>query len=91
MEQLGNKTRREILQLGQEVCRVPTGILTTLGELLEDRHLNERKFWQTLMFNGRELKVPGSSFRYVGQAQPSQPNPGELVDATTLAATLALE
>lgn len=89
LEQLGNKTRREVLELGQEVCRVPTGILATVAELLEDRHLNERKFWQTIMHDDRELKIPGSSFRYVGQNQPPQPNPNASVDATLLANTLS--
>jgi crotonobetainyl-CoA:carnitine CoA-transferase CaiB-like acyl-CoA transferase len=84
LEQLGNKTRREILDLGQEVCRVPTGILTSIRELLDDRHLQERNFWQTLRFDGRELKVPGSPFRFVGEDQPPQANPRGQVDVETL-------
>lgn len=89
IEQFGNKTRREVLELGQQVCRMPTGILTTLTELLEDQHLNERKFWQTLDFDGRELKVPGSAFRYVGENPPLQSNPRTSVDATVFATALA--
>ncbi len=89
IEQLGNKTRRELLDLGQEVCRMPTGILTTLPELLEDPHLSERNFWQTLTVNGRELKVPGSSFRYVGQNPPSEPSPSASLDATRFATALS--
>jgi|TARA_Y100000310_G_scaffold343786_1_gene453017 crotonobetainyl-CoA:carnitine CoA-transferase CaiB-like acyl-CoA transferase len=81
MEQLGDKTRREVLDLGQEVCRMPTGILTTLDELLQDPHLEERDFWQTIAVDGRELKVPGSAFRYVGESPPAQPKPKAPVDA----------
>ncbi len=90
-EQLGGRTRREILELGQRVARVPTGILTTPGELLEDPHLNERNFWQTLTVDGRVLKIPGSSFRYVGEQQPSQPNPNGQVEPASLLEELGLE
>ncbi|HJP49891.1 MAG TPA: CoA transferase [Pseudomonadales bacterium] len=85
IEQLGNKTRREILDLGQRVCRVPTGILMTIPELLEDQHLHERSFWQTITFNGQALKIPGSSFRYVGEDQPPQAAPSLQMDAASLA------
>ena len=71
---LGDKSREEILELGQRVCRVPTGILASPKELMADAHLNARNFWQTLKYGDRVLKVPGSSFRYVGETQPPQPN-----------------
>lgn len=70
---LGNKSRAEILELGQRICRVPTGILASPKELMADTHLNARNFWQTLEHGGRVLKIPGSSFRYVGETQPPQP------------------
>ncbi len=86
IEQFSHLTRREILDLGQEKYRVPTGILTTIRELLDDRHLAERDFWQSISVDGRELKVPGSSFRYVGEAQPAQAGMAERHDAATVLA-----
>ena len=83
-ESLGGKTRADLLELGQRVCRVPTGILATPSELMNDAHLLERGFWQTLEHDGRALTVPGSAFRYVGEPQPPQPDPAPPVDAAAL-------
>ena len=79
IETFGEKTRAELMELGQVTCRVPTGILNTLDELLHDPHLAERKFWQGLDAGGRALKVPGSAFTFVGEGQPRQPQaePGQ--------------
>ncbi|MBS03794.1 MAG: hypothetical protein CMQ24_13950 [Gammaproteobacteria bacterium] len=75
MEELGDKTRAELMELGQVTCRVPTGILNTLDELLEDPHLRERNFWQPMAAGGRTLKMAGSAFTFMGEGQPAQPAP----------------
>ena len=53
---------------------------------MNDPHLSERGFWQTLDFDGTELTVPGSAFRYVGEAQPAQAGPEAPTDAESLSA-----
>ncbi|MFV2089797.1 MAG: CoA transferase [Pseudomonadales bacterium] len=57
--QLGDKTRAEIMRLGEE-ARVPTGILQELPEVLADKHLAEREFF--LDVDG--TRVPDIAFRY---------------------------
>ncbi len=85
-ERLGERTRAEILELGQVEFRVPTGTLMSPDELLRDPHLVERGFFQTLVDGESQWQVPGSAFRYVGEEPPAQPatvarfDPGE-VDA----------
>jgi len=73
LEALGSWTRERILRDGQETWRVPIGAAASLAELLEDRHLVERGFWQSLGSTG--LKTAGSPFRFVGQAAPAEPSP----------------
>lgn len=85
IETFGNKTRAELMELGQITCRVPTGVLSTLDELLSDPHLAERRFWQRLDADGRGLKVPGSAFTFVGEGQPTQPQaepPQQITEVT---------
>jgi crotonobetainyl-CoA:carnitine CoA-transferase CaiB-like acyl-CoA transferase len=87
-EELGPKSRAELMELGQVKCRMPTGVLSTLRELLDDPHLTARDFWQTLDAGDLQLKTPGSPFRFVGEAMPSPGTPRPPVDATEwLAAT----
>ena len=83
-ERLGGKTRAEVLELGQRVFRVPTGILASPAELMADPHLLEREFWQSMDYDGGKLTVPGSAFRYVGEAQPAQASPTPNVEASVL-------
>jgi crotonobetainyl-CoA:carnitine CoA-transferase CaiB-like acyl-CoA transferase len=61
VEQLGSRTRLEIMELGEQ-ARVPTGILQEISEVLADKHLHERKF--LLDVNG--VKVPDIAYRYLG-------------------------
>ncbi len=83
-EVLGDKTRAEILELGQVTCRVPTGVASTLPELLADPHLAARGYWQTLAVNGQRLKVPGSAFQFVGEGQPAQGQMQPVIPAADL-------
>ncbi len=81
MEELGDKTRAELMELGQLTCRVPTGVLNTLGELLDDPHLRERNFWQSLNHEGRSFKTAGSAFTFMGEGHPEEPSPLPAVTA----------
>jgi len=58
IERLSGRTRAEIMQLGEQ-SRVPTGILQTLPEVLNDRHLAAREFF--LDVDG--IRVPDVAYR----------------------------
>ncbi|MDA1002522.1 MAG: CoA transferase, partial [Chloroflexi bacterium] len=69
---LGGLTRRELFTEGQETWRVPVGHAAQLGELLDDRHLAHRAFFETLEgergADGAAVRAPGSPFRLSGAA-----------------------
>ena len=73
IDALGSWPRERILREGQETWRVPIGAAATLGEMLEDRHLVEREFWQPL--GGTGLRTAGTPFRFVGEAVPEERQP----------------
>ena len=58
-------TMAELLELGQRVSRVPTGIALSIGEVLDDPHLAARDFWRRLTTaDGREVRAPRVPFQY---------------------------
>ncbi len=63
-----DKTKAEMLEMGQREFRVPTGIVFTLEEVLADPHLRERGVWQPVTLpDGSEVESLSSGFRYVGE------------------------
>jgi crotonobetainyl-CoA:carnitine CoA-transferase CaiB-like acyl-CoA transferase len=65
LETLGHLTMQELLALGQRQCRVPTGILSNVAQLLDDSHLHARFYWQMVVDgSGREWQSAGAAFRY---------------------------
>ena len=44
-------------------ARIPAGIVQTFDEILDDPHLAERGFWQTVGLGGQRLKTPNPPFR----------------------------
>jgi crotonobetainyl-CoA:carnitine CoA-transferase CaiB-like acyl-CoA transferase len=65
---LGDRPKAELFREGQETWRVPIGAALSTQDLLEDRHLLERDFWQPLGDSG--LRTAGSPFRFVGEPPP---------------------
>ena len=63
-ERLGDKTRDELMHMGQRTFRVPTGKLMSHRELLDDEHLNARGFWQPLG-DHPEIRTAAPAFRYI--------------------------
>ena len=78
-EAFGDWTRERFLHEGQEVWRVPVGIVLTLPEMIEDAHLAAREFWRPV--EGTSIRTPGSPFRLVGQPQQPERAPEEPSDA----------
>lgn len=64
----------EIVSLGQQV-RVPVGPVPGMLELLQDRHLAARGFWQSAEVGGRTLRYPGPPFRLSRHAWQTLPPP----------------
>ncbi len=60
---LGDWRKERIFQESQETWRVASGHLLSLDALLEDRHLDERSFWQPASPEAA-VRVPGAPFRY---------------------------
>ncbi len=70
IETLGHLSMAELLDLGQRQYRVPTGSLCTMAQLLDDPHLQERFFWQTVTdAAGRQWQSAGAPFR-LGEVAP---------------------
>ncbi len=67
-------TVEEIVTLGQEV-RVPVGPVPGMLELLQDRHLAAREFWETVEVAGRALRYPGPPFRLSRHEWQQKPPP----------------
>ena len=78
VQALGGLPRAQVFREGQETWRVPVGMATQLGDLLEDRHLVERGFWRPLAgAEGEEarLRAPAGGFRFVGEERPVERAP----------------
>ena len=73
-QHLGDKTKAEILALGEQ-ARVPTGVLMTLDEVLDDPHLRERRFFS----ESQGLRTPGLAYRF--HDYPPQASQTEVQDA----------
>ena len=84
IEALAGRTPREVMTEGQETWRVPVATVANLAEVLDDRHLAERGFWQTVQEqDGATVRYPGTSFRLVGadpRPQPPAAGPGAHTD-----------
>ncbi len=77
---IGGWSKRKIFEEGQGTWRVPVGEMQTLGEVLDDPHLEAREFWQ----HTEGAKIPGSPYRLhpnpnadSGAAQVRKPDPGD--------------
>lgn len=57
------RTRQEIFQLCME-HRVPFAPVRTMGEVLEDPHLEHRGFFQEMDSLAGRLRVPGAPYRF---------------------------
>ncbi len=61
---LANMTRAEVQKKAEEV-RIPFGVVKTLGEVLDDPHLEHREFWQEVEApDGTKLRSPGVAHRF---------------------------
>ena len=70
---LGSWPKQRVFREGQGTWRIPAGYLQTLGEVLADPHLAERKFWQPA---AGSAVLPGQPYRFHHNAQPvTQPVP----------------
>ena len=51
-------------------ARIPAGVVLTFDEVLEDEHLAEREFWQSIKnSDGRDYRSPGLGFCIDGRAR----------------------
>ena len=79
VEAIGDWSKERIFTEGQETWRVPVGYAATLGEMLDDRHLNDRAFWKTIEgaqgSGAGPLLTAGSPFRFVGEPAPVERAP----------------
>lgn len=62
IERFAGRTRAEIMRLGEE-ARVPTGVLQSLDEVLDDPHLAARGFFEET----QGLRVPRVAYRDMGR------------------------
>ncbi len=61
---LANMTRAEVQKKAEEV-RIPVGVVKTLGEVLDDPHLEHREFWQEVEApDGTKVRSPGVAHRF---------------------------
>jgi crotonobetainyl-CoA:carnitine CoA-transferase CaiB-like acyl-CoA transferase len=92
IETLGHLSMAEVLDLGQRQYRVPTGSLCTMAQLLDDPHLQERFFWQTVTdASGRQWHSTGAPFCFgavaprptLTVAQAGDETPGTMIEEFT--------
>ncbi|MCA9848266.1 MAG: CoA transferase, partial [Dehalococcoidia bacterium] len=73
-EALSGRTKQEIFHEAQETWRLPMGYGASLAECLADPHLEARGFWRPLAGGAESaapgIRVPGSPFRFRGEAPP---------------------
>ena len=69
---LSGRTRHEIFTEAQETWRLAMGYGASLADCLADRHLEAREFWRPLEGATESLRMPGSPFRFRGEAQPPE-------------------
>ena len=62
---IASRRKHDLEREGQLSIRVPCGAVNTPGELLNDPHLNERRFWSHEVIEGRDVLVPGPPFRFL--------------------------
>ena len=69
-------TMSEVLNLGQRDFRVPTGAMLSIEQVLQDKHLNARDYWQPGLeeLGKGPISVPGPPWRYPEDPRP-QPLP----------------
>jgi crotonobetainyl-CoA:carnitine CoA-transferase CaiB-like acyl-CoA transferase len=81
--------KERIFKESQEAWRVASGHLMSLDEVLEDRHLGERGFWQPMGLPAAveagpgppspsgpgPIRMPGAPFRYHRADRPGRPAP----------------
>ena len=82
-----DRTMQDLFDEAQGQWRIPIGKLLGIREALEDRHLLEREFWRPLeepIVGHEELRVPGSSFRVIGEPLPAEHAPIEAVPIASL-------
>jgi crotonobetainyl-CoA:carnitine CoA-transferase CaiB-like acyl-CoA transferase len=61
-----------------ERARIPFGVAQTLTEVLEDRHLAERDFWQPIEIEGESVRMPRGAYQMHGRA-PTPARPQTLI------------
>ena len=71
---LADKTRDDVLELGQREFRVPTGTMMNHDEVLSDPHLLEREFWTRDRQDGT-VKMPRLAWSKLSGAANSSPSP----------------
>lgn len=73
---LAGRSREQLFVEGQERWRVPVNPVATVPEVLADRHLAARDFWQTIDPSGAgSVRVPGSPFRFAAEDAPREGAP----------------
>ena len=60
-------TRSEIEQRATE-CRVPIGVVQTLSEVLDDPHLSQREFWQSVTNGHSSVQSPRTAWKIHGDS-----------------------
>ncbi|MDA1062619.1 MAG: CoA transferase, partial [Chloroflexi bacterium] len=80
---LAGRSREQLFVEGQERWRVPVNPVATVPEVLADRHLAARGFWQQIdQPDGGSVRVPGSPFRFGDEAAPRE-RPAAVAGADT--------
>jgi len=65
-----------------EACRIPLGVVQTFEDVLADKHLAERDFWEGVVLpDGSLVKSPSSPYRINGAARKTR-SPQTPVSAT---------
>lgn len=74
---------KKMLEMRAVECRIPLGVVQTFSEVLEDTHLDERDFWETVVDErGLAVRSPRLPFRFDGnpppqlKLQPATPSDG---------------
>ncbi|MCB9484148.1 MAG: CoA transferase [Dehalococcoidia bacterium] len=86
-----DRTMQDLFDEAQGQWRIPIGKLLGIREALDDPHLLEREFWRPLeepLADHEDLRVPGSSFRVIGEPLPAEHAPVDAVPIASLTPTL---
>jgi crotonobetainyl-CoA:carnitine CoA-transferase CaiB-like acyl-CoA transferase len=67
---LSGRSREQVRQRATD-ARIPLGVVQTFEEVLDDAHLAEREFWQTVSSERMSVRSPSLPFRFDHEPRPA--------------------